>query len=190
MVLGRQPVGVGLGVDRADELRGVGERVVVGIDLGHGQDGGDRLLEGHEVPELLLDEVVDHALSLGPEDVEGIAGVTVGVARGLEREEADLRSVAVRDDELVGGRDRGEGPAGHFDALALTGDGQRCPVLEQGVSAKGNDHTRRAHQPPANVATMIALIVCMRFSAWSNTIERADSNTSSVTSRLSRPVCS
>ena len=37
---------------------------------------------------------------------------------------------------------------------------------------------------------MTALIVCMRFSAWSNTIEYGDSNTSSVTSSDSMPVCS
>ena len=131
-----------------------------------------------------------HALGLGPEDVEGIAGITVVVGSRLEREEADLRALAKGDDELVGGRHRSQGPAGHLDALALAGDGQRCPALEQGASAKGHDDPRRAHQPPASVATMIALIVCMRFSAWSNTIECADSNTSSVTSRLSRPVCS
>ena len=32
-------------------------------------------------------------------------------------------------------------------------------------------------------------MVCMRFSAWSKTIECGDSNTSSVTSRASIPVC-
>src|SRR5439155_1203274 len=41
-----------------------------------------------------------------------------------------------------------------------------------------------------SVATMTALIVCMRFSAWSNTIEYGDAKTSSVTSSASRPVCS
>ena len=40
----------------------------------------------------------------------------------------------------------------------------------------------------ATVATSTALMVCMRFSAWSNTIEAADSNTSSVTSRPAIPV--
>ena len=34
---------------------------------------------------------------------------------------------------------------------------------------------------------MTALIVCIRFSAWSKTIERSDSKTSSVTSRPSSP---
>src|SRR5207253_5840371 len=40
------------------------------------------------------------------------------------------------------------------------------------------------------VATMTALIVWTRFSASSNTIERGDSKTSSVTSRASSPKCS
>ena len=34
---------------------------------------------------------------------------------------------------------------------------------------------------------MTALIVCIRFSAWSNTIERSDSKTSFVTSMPSSP---
>jgi len=34
---------------------------------------------------------------------------------------------------------------------------------------------------------MTALMVCSRFSAWSNTMEAGDSKTSSVTSRASRP---
>ena len=37
---------------------------------------------------------------------------------------------------------------------------------------------------------MTALIVCMRFSAWSKTMEWEDSNTSFVTSRADIPVCS
>ena len=35
---------------------------------------------------------------------------------------------------------------------------------------------------------MTALMVCIRFSAWSKTIELADSKTSSVTSSASSPV--
>ena len=34
---------------------------------------------------------------------------------------------------------------------------------------------------------MTALMVCIRFSAWSKTIEAGDSKTSSVTSSASRP---
>ena len=40
-----------------------------------------------------------------------------------------------------------------------------------------------------NVATITALIVCILFSASSNTIEFSDSKTSSVTSTPSRPNC-
>lgn len=47
---------------------------------------------------------------------------------------------------------------------------------------------RRCRQTSVRVASMTALMVCMRFSAWSKTIEAADSNTSSVTSRAVMPV--
>ena len=49
--------------------------------------------------------------------------------------------------------------------------------LDQPVTAAGS----------ANVATRTALIVCIRFSASSKTIECADSKTSSVTSSSLRP---
>ena len=39
-----------------------------------------------------------------------------------------------------------------------------------------------------SVATITALMVCMRFSAWSKTIDWGDSNTSSVTSSPSIPL--
>ena len=38
------------------------------------------------------------------------------------------------------------------------------------------------------VATITALMVCSRFSAWSNTIEASEENTSSVTSSSRMPV--
>src|SRR5690349_13639074 len=71
-------------------------------------------------------------------------------------------------------------------------------LLTQGRSRPG---CRRAHRRPpvgrpvfrgyARVATRIALIVCRRFSAWSNTILAGELNTSPVTSRPEvMPVCS
>lgn len=62
----------------------------------------------------------------------------------------------------------------------------RRPALHQRVAAEGDDDTRR----DPSVATMIALMACIRFSAWSKTMEHGDSNTSSVTSRASSPVFS
>ena len=45
----------------------------------------------------------------------------------------------------------------------------------------------RGARPQDRVATRIALMVCIRFSAWSKTTERSDSKTASETSRNSRP---
>jgi hypothetical protein len=48
-------------------------------------------------------------------------------------------------------------------------------------------HRRRERRPQVRVATIRALIECIRFSAWSKTIEAGDSNTSSVTSSSGSP---
>ena len=63
---------VRLVVARPYELRWVVEGWVVGIDLDHGQDRRERNLERQQVAELLLDEVADHSLRLGGEDVQRI----------------------------------------------------------------------------------------------------------------------
>ena len=56
--------------------------------------------------------------------------------------------------------------------------------LQQGVAAQRRDDS---HGPSPIVATIRALIVCIRFSAWSKTTEAGDSKTSSVTSSASSP---
>src|SRR5262245_17224145 len=61
---------------------------------------------------------------------------------------------------------------------------QRLPPPEQCIPPQGDDG---AHHQPPSVATMTALIVCIRFSASSKTSDAGDSNTSSVTSRESIP---
>ena len=78
----------------ADELRRVVEGGVVGIDLDHGQDRRERNLERQQVAELLLDEVADHPLRLGGEDVQRVR-LDLRVRGALQREQADLRPVAV-----------------------------------------------------------------------------------------------
>ena len=134
-LLGREPLRVGLGVHRTDELGRVGERRVGRVDLGHRQHGGERLLERQQVPQLLLDQVADHPLGLGAEDVERVAGHVVVRGR-LQREQADLRAVAVGDDELVLDRDRGQRPAGGRDVGPLPLDGHRLASALQGVAAQ------------------------------------------------------
>ena len=99
-LLGRHGVRRGLVVDRADGLARILEGRVVDVDLDHRQQRRQRLVEGHQVAQLLLDEVADHALRLRAQDVERV-GRHLRVGRALERQQADLRSVAVGDDQLV-----------------------------------------------------------------------------------------
>ena len=60
----------------------------------------ERLLERQQVAQLLLDEVADHALRLGTQHVERV-GLDLLVAAALQRQQAHLGAVAVRDDQLV-----------------------------------------------------------------------------------------
>ena len=64
---------VGVGIDRADELGRLGERGIVRVHLRHGEHRGERLLEGQQVAQFLLDQVTDHALGLAPRTSNGYA---------------------------------------------------------------------------------------------------------------------
>ena len=57
-------------------------------------------------------------------------------------------------------------------------------LLQARSRGSGRD---RPHSASPMVATMAALMVCSRFSAWANTIEAGDSKTSSVTSSAASP---
>ena len=99
-LVGCQGLGGGLVVDRSNELGRVAEGRVVGVHLDHGQDGGQRHLEGQHIAQLLLQQVADHALRLGAQDVQWI-GLDVRIGRRLQRQQPDLRAVAVRHDQLM-----------------------------------------------------------------------------------------
>ncbi len=134
-------------IARADELGGVVERRIVGVDLDHGEQRRDRLLEREQVAEFLLDHVADHSLGPRTQNVERI-GVSGVVRRGLERQEADLRPVPVREHQLVlecQGRQLLRCHA-HVGALGLRG--HRVRSLEQGVAAQCHDdpHIRSSRQ--------------------------------------------
>ncbi len=106
------------------------------------------------------------------------------VRRSLQRQQTDLRAVAVGDHELVLVGDRREGRTRSCDVRPLIHRRHWLPALQQRVSTQ-SDHDARRQLP--SVATSTALIVCSRFSASSKTTEAGDSNTSSVTSSASRP---
>ena len=165
---------------------GLVERGIVGSDQCLA-DEADDLLAWEGVLECLQKEVADHPLGLGSQHVEGVGMGEVGVAGALERQQPDLRPVAVGDDQIVVSGQRGQGLDCGQDVLLLDLGDRRLPPLEQGIAAQG-DHD--AHLSRPIVATMAALMVWSRFSAWSKTIEAGDSKTSSVTSRARRaPTC-
>jgi len=97
----------------------------------------------------------------------------------------------VREDQLVAARDPRECGCSRPDVDALVLRRQRLAPLQEGIAPECDYDahlvTHLATSQSPRVATMTALIVCSRFSAWSKTIECSDSKTSSVTSRPSMP---
>ena len=86
--------------------------------------------------QLLLDHVADHAAGLGPQHIQRIGLVRL-VGRALQRQQPDLRAVAVGDDQPVPGlndaRQRARGLA-HVGPLVF--GRQRLAPPQQGVAAK------------------------------------------------------
>ncbi len=126
-------------VARADEFRRVVEGGVVGVDLDHGQDRRERNLERQQVPELLLDEVADHPLRLGGEDVQRIR-LDLHVRGRLQREQPHLRPVAVGEHEPVAFRNGRERLRGDPDVRALGLSRHRLASPEQRVAAQRHEH--------------------------------------------------
>ena len=141
-------------VDRSHELGRVGEGRVGGVDLDHREQRRQGHLGRQDVAELLLDEVADHALGLRTEHVERIR-LDVLVRRGLQREQSDLGSVAVRQDELMLLGDRREGTCGDADVASLGVFGHRLPALEERVAAERdqNSHAAIFSSPASRPAT-------------------------------------
>jgi hypothetical protein len=171
-----------VGVDRADELGRIAEGGVVRVDLDHREEGGEGNLRREQVAELLLDQVADHPLGLRAEHIQRV-GLHLLVRGRLQREEADLRAVAVGEHELVAFRHRRQRlrRSPHVGSLHLGGHG--LAALEQRVATERHDDAHGPQLP--RVATRRALIVCRRFSARSNTMLASDSKTAPVTSRPS-----
>ena len=160
-LLGGERLRLGVVVHRPDELRGVGERRIAGVDLDHGEDRGERHLGREQVAELLLDQVADHPFGLRPQQIQRI-GLDVLVRRRLQGEETDLRAVAMGQHQLVVLRHRGQRLCGCPDVRPLRLGGHRLAPLQQGVATEGDED---AHRQLPSVATSSALIVCKRFSA-------------------------
>ena len=93
---------------------------------------------GQLVAELLLDDVADHPVRLGAEDVERIDG-HVRVRGALEGEETDLRAVPVRDDELVLERERRESLAGRPCVRPLVLRRERLTAAQERIATECDD---------------------------------------------------
>ena len=103
-----------------------------------------------------------------------------GIGGALVGQQADLGPVAVGDDQVVVAASGASAATAAATCLLLDLGQRDLAAFEQGVAAH-RDHD--AHRQSPMVATMAALMVWRRFSAWSKTIEAGDSKTSSVTSR-------
>ena len=116
-MLGHPPALI-FGVDRSDELGRILEGRIGRVDDRAGDQRGDGPVVAEPIAQLLLDHVPQHPLGLCPEDVKGI--LTHFVVRGrLQREQPDLRTVAVGHDEVVLLGDLGKRNAGFGDRGAL-----------------------------------------------------------------------
>ena len=142
------------------------------------------MLLGHDIAELLLDHVTDHGLGLCAQHVQRIdADFLVG--RRLQGQQPHLGAVAVSHDDLMVDGDLldplSRNP--HIGALILCRHG--LTTSQQSIAAQCNQDSHGFFLPShrqAREATMTALMVCMRFSAWSKAMHAGDSKTDSVTS--------
>jgi len=90
--------------------------------LNHCQDGREGRFDWQQIVEFLLDHVADRPFTLSTEPVERVRLVRV-VGSPLQGQQPGLRSVAVGDDQLVAGVDRGQrgGCDWHIGALRFRG---------------------------------------------------------------------
>lgn len=133
----RKLAGIRLAVHRPHELGGILHGRIVGVHFDHRENRGDRFLRRDQVPELLFDEVADHALGLGTEDVERVGGDIV-VAGRLQRQQPDLRAVAVRNHQLMVDGHRRKCLACGLHVRPLTLDGHGLTSLLKRISPKCN----------------------------------------------------
>ena len=141
-VLGHELLGLLLGVEGADGLGRVLERGVVGVALDLGDDGGGMPtlialvhLATNALLQVIANVALGHGAALGQRHLGGADGV-VGSGEGV-LDHADLRAVAVGDDDLVALLDEAEeGVGGVAHGLDLL-DG----IVAESVATEGDDDT-------------------------------------------------
>ena len=87
----------------------------------------------------LLQPVADEALGLGDEVAERVRPAQGRVRCTLQREQPDLRSVAVHEDDLVRRRELGERPGDVCDLVDLGRRVRTLATREQRVAAERDD---------------------------------------------------
>ena len=92
----------------------MGESGVVAVHLDHRQQRGEWLLCGQQVAEFLFDDVTDHRLGPSAEHIQWVRRNVV-VRRRLQCQQAYLRAVAVRHDDLVARGDGGDALRRHTE---------------------------------------------------------------------------
>ena len=132
----RELAGLLLGVDRPDQFGRALERRVGCADQRPADQARD-LAAGQRVLQRLDEPVADHSLGLRAEHIERVGMSQGRVAGTLQRQQADLRAVAVGDDQFVLAGQRGERGNRFEDVLFLDLGFRRLPPLQQGVPAEG-----------------------------------------------------
>ena len=131
---------------RPDGLRGLQERRVRGVDFDLRHDRHDLLAEPGArqlVVERELEQEPHRPFRLRHAEVERLRRDLLGGLLGLDEDVADLRAVAVDDDELVAlADDRDELPDGLARPLELLGRRARVLRPQQRVAAEGDDGER------------------------------------------------
>ena len=115
------------------------------------------------IVEFLLDQIAHHAFTLGVEHVERIAGL-LGPDGSLQSQQPDLRAIAMCDHKLMSRLEKRKECGNRAPDIGALGLGRhRLTAPQQGVAPQRDDDPHRPQAP--SVATSIALIVCIRFSA-------------------------
>ena len=135
-------LGLGFFVDRADRLVGRLERRIVAIDHRLRQQRCHRAVRRQQLRQLLLDQIADHALGLGAEHIQRPRFAHRRL-HGLQRQQADLRAVAMRDHQGVPADEGRQCHCGVVHMRALLHHGRELAPLQQGVATQGDDEPHR-----------------------------------------------
>ncbi len=137
-------LGLGARVELADGLARLGKGGVIAVHQRLGDDGGDGLLQAPAaelVFEGLLNLVAERALSVGDDGIERDLVEDAARVFAAQQDEADLRAVAVRDDDAVAAFQQVRDMAGGLDhGRILVRHAHVLRVLDERVAADGDDN--------------------------------------------------